>query len=303
MKLKKYIIYYLDYIKSTKNLSTLTIKSYEYDLNIFFKYINENNIKKITKETIVKYVTTLKSHYKNSSIVRKVIVLKNFFNYLESNTMYKNPFYKIKFNLKKEKKLPKTLTKDEIRNLLVCLKSLCEQAKSSFSLLINRRDLAILDLLIASGIRIGELTSIQINDINFIEQSILIHGKGKKQRFIYITCDETWRNINKWLYIRNKVFKNKNNFLFLNRYGNKINIHSIDNLFNKYKKLLNINLNSTPHFIRHTFATNLLINGADLRSVQEILGHSSITTTEIYTEVSNIRKKEVLKNYNMRNTI
>ena len=303
MKFKKYVIYYLDYIKSTKNLSTLTIKSYEYDLNIFFKYINENNIKRITKETIVKYVTTLKSHYKNSSITRKLIVLKNFFNYLESNNMYKNPFYKIKFNLKKEKELPKTLTKEEIRNLLIYLKSLCEKENSSFSILINRRDLAILDLLISSGIRIGELTNIKINDINFIEQSILIHGKGKKQRFIYITCDETWTNINNWLYIRNKVFESKNNFLFLNRYGNKINIHSIDNLFNKYKKTLNINLNSTPHFIRHTFATNLLINGADLRSVQEILGHSSITTTEIYTEVSNTRKKEVLKNYNMRNTI
>lgn len=286
MKFKKYVIYYLDYIKSTKNLSTLTIKSYEYDLNIFFKYINENNIKRITKETIVKYVTTLKSHYKNSSITRKLIVLKNFFNYLESNNMYKNPFYKIKFNLKKEKELPKTLTKEEIRNLLIYLKSLCEKENSSFSILINRRDLAILDLLISSGIRIGELTNIKINDINFIEQSILIHGKGKKQSFIYITCDETWTNINNWLYIRNKVFESKNNFLFLNRYGNKINIHSIDNLFNKYKKILNINLNSTPHFIRHTFATNLLINGADLRSVQEILGHSSITTTEIYTEVS-----------------
>jgi len=139
-----------------------------------------------------------------------------------------------------------------------------------------------------------------LEDIIHSERTILIHGKGRKQRLIYISCHQTWRNLMNWL----KIWKTKptnTNKLFVNRYGDPISIHGIEYIYRTIKAKSGINTKSTPHYLRHTFATNLLANGADLRSVQEILGHSSIATTEIYTEVTVGRKKQVLNKYNYRN--
>lgn len=157
-------------------------------------------------------------------------------------------------------------------------------------------------MLISSGIRIEEASNISLEDVIFSEQTILIHGKGRKQRLIYISCNETWNNLIFWIKIRNSR-KNNTDKLFVNRSGNQISIHGIEYIYNSIKKSCGINQHSTPHYLRHTFATNLLANGADLRSVQEILGHSSVTTTEIYTEVTINRKKQILTKYNYRNTL
>lgn len=129
---------------------------------------------------------------------------------------------------------------------------------------------------------------------------MLIHGKGNKERLLYLSSAETIKNIKKWLDIRSNHLSN---YLFLNRYGNPLTIHDIKDIFYKYRDLSKINPNSTHHYLRHTFATNLLINGADIRSVQEILGHSNISITEIYTEISINRKQEVLTKFNYRNSI
>lgn len=161
------------------------------------------------------------------------------------------------------------------------------------------RDTAIIDLLICTGIRIGELKSIKMEDIYKYERSILIHGKGKKERFIYISSNDTWKNLKKYIKIRKKKNCKVDN-LFVNRYGESLTIYSIEDIYAKYIKMAKLS-HSTPHYLRHTFATNLLNNGADIRSVQEILGHSSVSTTQIYTEVSITRKQEVLSKYNYRN--
>ena len=134
------------------------------------------------------------------------------------------------------------------------------------------------------------------------EKIILIHGKGRKQRLVYISSEKTWNNLINYITIRNVRCYNTN-YLFVNKFNEKLSINSIDNIYRKYKKLANINNKSTPHYLRHTFATNLLSNGADIRSVQELLGHSSISITEIYTEVSKSRKVEVLSKYNYRNNL
>lgn len=141
-----------------------------------------------------------------------------------------------------------------------------------------------------------------MDDIIESEKILLIHGKGRKQRLIYISCDETWNNLNKWLNIR-KEMDISTDKLFVNRSGNQLGIHGIEYIYKRIKENAGINPSSTPHYLRHTFATNLLSNGADLRSVQELSGHSSVAITEIYTEITTQRKKEVLDKYNFRNTL
>lgn len=126
--------------------------------------------------------------------------------------------------------------------------------------------------------------------------------KGRKQRLIYISCKQTWNNLLQWLKVRRTRPVNTDK-VFVNRFGKQISIHGIEYIYNNIKIAAKINENSTPHYLRHTFATNLLANGADLRSVQEILGHSNIATTEIYTEVTTKRKKQVLNKYNYRNKL
>ena len=206
------------------------------------------------------------------------------------------------FRLKQERRLPRTLSKKEVGTLLnLATKRACEDT-SVIGKAMALRNLALLDILIATGIRIGEASSISMNDIIKSERTVLIHGKGRKQRLIYISCPETWNAIIAWIKAR-ETLKPTTEHLFVNRYGNQLGIHGIEYVFNTLKNRAGINKSVTPHYLRHTFATNLLANGADLRSVQEILGHSSVSTTEIYTEVSIKRKRQVLNKYNYRNTL
>lgn len=294
---------FLKYIKTTKNLSLNTIISYTLDLNDFFNYLSINKVKTVLKQTILSYFESLTSvkKLKDTTINRKIISLKQYFNYLEEFYKIKNPFKNLKFHFKKEKHLPKTLTITEIKSLLTFLKKQVNQ-KSFFLRYEAYRDLAIIDLLISTGIRIGEAVKISLNDINLADKIILIHGKGRKERLIYLSCQETYNHLKKWLQIRN-ISSFDSQYLFLNRYGKQLSIHSVDDIFRKYKIKTNINLMATPHYLRHTFATNLLANGADIRSVQELLGHENISTTQIYTEITNNRKKEVLTKFNYRNNI
>lgn len=304
MNITKYKDLYLYQMKSTKNLSSRSIKAYTSDLNDFFIYLSDNKFKEIPPAMVLSYIQYLSDtrRLKDTTISRKIVTLKMYFNYIEKNYNYKNPFKDLKFKFKKERRLPKTLTIKEIQRLLNSVKDSSESFKTDFQQFENVRDLAILDLLISTGIRIGEACGILLSDIIDSERTILIHGKGRKQRLIYISCGDTWKHLKQWIKIRSHLVL-KNSYLFVNKYGSMLSIHSIDNIFKKYRRLSQINPNATPHYLRHTFATNLLSNGADIRSVQEILGHSSISTTEIYTEVSSVRKKKVLSKYNYRNKI
>lgn len=300
----KYINNFISEIMNTKSLTDKTIKAYKSDLKDFKSYFNNLKIKNLNSEQILNYISYLSvdKNLNDSSIRRKIIVLKMFFEYVENKNIIKNsPFKNLKFKIKKEHRLPKTLQISQVKELLEKVStSYCEK-DSFFKIKQGARDAAIIDTLITTGIRIGELSSIMLNDINIENRTILIHGKGRKERIIYISSIDTWNNIDKWLNFRLNIKSPVNN-LFINRYGNSISIHSIEAIYNKYRIMANLP-HSTPHYLRHTFATNLLSNGADIRSVQEILGHSNISTTEIYTEVSSIRKQEVLNLYNYRNNL
>lgn len=292
---------FLSAMQSTKNLSEKTVIAYQSDLSDFCRFIAGSDI---ADETLICYVQHLnRKELKDSTINRKLVVLKMLFDYLYQNRYIpKNYYLSHKFRFKKERKLPKTLSVREISSLMQYLAAQNAQASTAFAKWKCSRNLALIDIIVSTGIRVAEASSISINDIALSERVILIHGKGRKQRLIYISCPQTWDNLMKWLKLR-KAYHPVTDKLFLNRYGEQISIHGIEYIFNTARDSCGINPHATPHYLRHTFATNLLANGADLRSVQEILGHSSVSTTEIYTEVTVERKKQVLKKYNYRNKL
>lgn len=292
-----YLSNFINYLQATKNLSEKTLKAYTSDLKQFFKFEND-----IPHPDICSFISYLNRQLtlKDTSIRRKIITLKNFYEFLINNEIIdSSPFKKLKFKFKQEHKLPKTLTVTEISKILKCF-DIDSLTLSAFAKKIFLRDAALVDLLISTGIRIGEAATIKLDDIILHEHTILIHGKGRKQRLIYISSSITWDRLKTLMKERTK---SKNNYLFVNRYGNPLSIHGIEDIYKKYIKKAQITTKSTPHYLRHTFATNLLVNGADLRSVQEILGHASVATTQIYTEVTTARKKQVLKKFNYRNKL
>lgn len=288
---------FINYLQVTKNLSDKTLSAYKSDLTQFINYELD-----VCHPDVCSFIAHLSNDLdlKDSSIRRKIITLKCFYEYLlNEGEISQSPFAKLKFRFKQEQKLPKTLSINEITKLLNCF-NLDTSTLSDFAKKEYVRDSALIDLLICTGIRIGEAASIDIDDIKISEHTLLIHGKGRKQRLIYISSPITWNRISTLIKERKKT---NNTHLFVNRFGQPLTIHGIEDIYNKYKKKAQINPKSTPHYLRHTFATNLLANGADLRSVQEILGHASVATTQIYTEVTTNRKKQVLKKFNYRNKL
>lgn len=295
--MKKHIFLFLQHLQTTKNLSPKSISAYESDLNQFLHL--QPDLFHPELHNYISYLHTTLG-LKDSSIRRKIITLKNFYNFLVSQGFLDNsPFEKLKFQFRQEKRLPKTLSISEISKLLNCF-NLDISTLSPFKKELFIRDAALIELLICTGIRIGEAAAITLDDIIQNERTILIHGKGRKQRLIYISSSISWERLTQLIKLRKKA---NGRYLFVNRNGAPLSTHGIEDVYNKYLRLARIDKKSTPHYLRHTFATNLLANGADLRSVQEILGHASVATTQIYTEVTTNRKKQVLKKYNYRNKL
>ena len=295
--MKKCISQFLIYLQATKNLSGKTIAAYRGDLLQFESFQHD-----FSNPNICDFITHLNQDLKlkDTSVRRKIITIKNFYDYLENQELILvNPFNKLRFKFRQEKKLPKTLPIDEVSRFLNYFDGNSNQL-TAFQKKLFIRDAALMDLLISTGIRIGEAVAITLDDIITNERTILIHGKGRKQRLIYISSSVTWNRLSMLMRERKKE---AGHYLFVNKEGNALSIYAVENIYKKYVEKAKIATKSTPHYLRHTFATNLLANGADLRSVQEILGHASVATTQIYTEVTTNRKKQVLKKFNYRNKL
>lgn len=290
---------YLIYLKYTRNLDSKTIKAYTSDFNSLNYWCVENNIEELNNTTLWNFFTYLidNKQLKTTTIKRKHIVFKAFFRFYNYPQLLEE-----KLVFRTEKVLPKTLSSNELITFFNYVYHEYSIRNSIYSKTLTLRNITMLELLFSTGIRIGELSNIELNDISLSDSSILIHGKGKKERYVYISEEKLINLIDQWLEHRNSLNPNCN-FLFINKYGNKLYIYGIENIFYKYRDLSKINSNATPHYLRHTFATKLLENGADIRSVQELLGHSKISTTEIYTQVSIQHKKKVLLHYNPRKYI
>ncbi|WP_411349782.1 tyrosine-type recombinase/integrase [Paenibacillus sp. WLX2291] len=300
-----YITKYINHLHIEKNLSNKSIKAYVSDLNRLSIWLHEHKFEYITEEIIHLYFAELSQHstLKDSTIKRKYITFKSFFAYMAQKKWIKaSPLIHLGKKFKTAKRIPKTLPPNEIKRLLAAPQQDRSVKKSPFSTRLNIRNDAIIDLLFSTGIRIGELVQISLKDIDLRNRSIIIFGKGRKERLLYLSSKELIDKIQTWLKIRQE-FSPRSEALFLNKYGDRLSIYGIEDIFAKYKQMAKINSSATPHYLRHSFATQLLENGADLRAVQEILGHSSVSTTEIYTEVSIKRKRAVLAKYNPRNKI
>lgn len=294
--------HYHQMLDNSIHLSINTKKAYILDTKHYYNWHLESNDSYIEKKHLDMYFQSLNKELKDSSIKRKYISLKIYFNHLSELKDNHNPITDIKLKFSNKKTLPRTLSKEEIKKMLSASHNDIQDSNTFFMRNQAIRNHLILVLLAATGARISEISNLSLEDIDLDEQTMLIKGKGNKERLTYLSNPAIVKKLKHWLKIR-KSFNPSTTSLFVNKYGTRLSIYSIENIFAKYKIKAKINPNATPHFMRHSFATGLLDNGADLRSVQELLGHSSIITTQIYTEVSLERKKRVLSDYNIINTL
>lgn len=279
---------YLDYLENERNYSKDTIKSYKNDLYFYDTFLNERkiNYKNIDKKQIMVFLKYLDDlNYKNKSIARIITSIRSFYNYLvEHNIIEYNIFKRVK-NPKIEKKLPNYLNIIEVEELL-------DKFKSDDP--VGIKEELIFEIIYSTGMRVSELSNLKIDNINFNDKSIKVMGKGKKERIVFYG-DVLAKNLDNYLKNGRDEFVNLNNpckYLLLNTKGNRMSESSIEKALDSLLNRLCSKHRVTPHELRHTFATHMLDNGADLRTIQELLGHESLRTTQIYTHVSIDRLRE-----------
>lgn len=281
---EKYIEEFIDYLRFEKKYSENTISSYKRDLNKTNTYIKKD-FAKLNKKDIQNYIQKISKSENASSVSRCISTLKSFYKFLELNKYTnKTPLTTIT-NPKTVKKLPKILSEEEIEKLLDI------NLKTDF----DYRNKAMLELMYSSGLRVSEIINLNVNDIDLSNASVRIFGKGSKERIIPLN-DYAIDALNNYiLNHRRSLFKHgESNYLFLNNHGNKMTRQGFFKILKKIAKEKGIKSELSPHTLRHSFATHLLKHGADLRSIQELLGHSDISTTQIYTHITSERLQ---KNY------
>lgn len=298
--LNDYIAKYIEYCQYRKRLDQKTLKAYRIDLLQYANYLKDTSTFCL-KDNLDNYITHLHKQYKPKTVKRKIASLKAFFHHMEYREIITdNPFSKLEVRFREAKLLPKTIPFHSIQTFLSTLYRQKEQASSEYQLRCCIRDIAVIELLFATGMRISELCSLRPADIDFVSSNILIYGKGAKERILQIGNPEVLSALS--LYY--ETYKNDIavcGFFFVNRLQQKLSDQSVRYMIARYAKLAGIEQHLTPHMFRHSFATLLLEQDVDIRYIQKMLGHSSISTTEIYTHVSNVKQKDILFNKHPRN--
>ena len=280
---------FIDYITNEKNYSDYTITAYTKDLNTFFfflKTIEKNKIDQIDYSVIREYLTWLyNKKYSKKTISRKISTLRSFFRFLLLNKIIdKNPMILIS-NPKEDKKLPVFLHSNELEALLEI-----PNVKTP----LGQRNKLIIELLYSTGIRVGELVNLKINDFNLYNCTIKVMGKGNKERYVIFGKILKELLIEYMNETRLKLLKGKNSeYLLINKNGNSLSARGVRLIIDEIVKKSSLEKKISPHIIRHTFATHMLTEGADLKIVQELLGHSNLSTTQIYTHLSNEKIREI----------
>lgn len=295
MKIEDTINEYVNSLIPEQHLSINTKDAYLRDLTAYSEYLKKKNIIKINdikKDNIISFLEKLKKdNLKPQTIAHYLTSIKNYHKFLLQNNYISDNIAKTIERPRLAKKLPNILTIDEV------LKLLDIETNTVF----DYRNKCMLELLYGTGLRVSELVNLTLNDIDTINCTLRCVGKGDKERIVPIN-DYVIESLNNYLKVRNELLKNKNTKeLFLNSRGDKI---TREGFFKVLKKLLlekGLNPNISPHTLRHSFATHLLEYGADLRVIQEMLGHSDISTTRIYTHITNTKVRDDYKKYHPRN--
>lgn len=292
--LQEHINTYLEYCDTQKCLDEKTLKAYRIDLRQFCEYLSISNIAELTSSGIEPYIAGLHRQYKPKTAKRKIASVKALFHYLEYKEIIdRNPFNNMQLHFREPVILPKTIPLHTVEQLLSVIYGQYKHAKTACQKRNALRDAAVIELLFATGMRISELCALKDQDVNLYDGTVLIYGKGDKERRIQIGNKSVIHTLEQY----------KDNFhteiqmckhFFANQTGKTLSDQAVRRMINKYTSLASIQLHITPHMFRHTFATSLLEADVDIRFIQEMLGHSSINVTEIYTHVAVAKQRDIL---------
>ena len=295
--LQDIIMDYLTFCRSQKRLDSKTLKAYSIDLKQFAAFLTPNyvnNVLLINREVLENFIAFLHNSYKPKTVKRKLASLKAFFHFLEYRDFIEiNPFNKMQIRFREPLLLPKTIPLHTIELFLSTIYSSHANAKTDFQKRQTARDIAVIELLFATGMRISELCSLKYKDIDLYDRVVRIYGKGAKERQLQICNDCVISALENYICIYQTTPKD-DNYFFINTSGARMSEQSVRNMIVKYCNLAGISQHITPHMFRHSFATLLLEEDVDIRYIQEMLGHSSINVTEIYTHVSMAKQKNIL---------
>ena len=280
-----------NYLKNVRKYSINTVNSYLSDINIFLEFLKESkiNYKDVNRDVIRTYLKYLDmAKYKSSSINRLLSSLNDYYNYLVKMKYVKYNYFEDINRPRREKKLPNFINYEEYMTLI-------KQAEKEENEFLRARNLLFLEILFDTGLRVSEAVNIKFSDINKSECSIKVLGKGSKERIVYFG-EYALNYLNEYMAIRAGINSSDKNYLFLNKNYTKLTRRGAEYLINSVTKQALLKQKVTPHTLRHSFATEMLNNGCDIRSVQELLGHKSLSTTGIYTHVTNeVVRTEYLK--------
>lgn len=299
MNVRSKVKQYLEYCEFRKELDAKTLKAYKIDLRQYFDFIQSDNPQ---KDEIEIYITDLHKKYKQKTVKRKIASVKAFYAFLEGEEIItENPFRKIRVKFKETFVLPRIIPRSEIEKLLNSMYvsfqlSRTDQPQARYLL----RDIAIVEVFFATGARVYEISNIKADCIDIESGVIRIMGKGDKERCVQISEESILRLLKKYYQSNKKAIK-ESGYFFVNRQGKRFTEQSIRMMLKKYTKLAGITRNITPHMFRHSFATYLIEEGVDVSCVQQILGHSSIKTTQVYIHIAAKKQAEILKMRHPRN--
>lgn len=292
--LQEHIKTYLEYCRSQKRLDEKTLKAYRIDLRQFSANLPTQDITEITSGILESHIAGLHQQYKPKTVKRKIASLKALFHYLEYRDLIdRNPFNKIQIRFREPVILPKTIPLHTVEAFLATIYDQRKNAKTSYQKRNALRDAAVAELLFATGMRISELCTLKDCDVNLYDGTILIYGKGDKERRIQIGNEAVIHVLEEYRGEFSREIRSCNHF-FANQSGNALSDQAVRRMINKYTSLASIEQHITPHMFRHTFATSLLEADVDIRFIQEMLGHSSINVTEIYTHVAVAKQRDIL---------
>lgn len=292
---------YLFYCREQRRLDEKTVRAYGIDLTQFKEFIS-GTVAELSKEVLNSYIIHLHGSYKQKTVKRKIATLKAFFAYLEREELImENPMRSIRTQFRQEKVLPKTIPAETIEKLLSYMyRKQADAGNSQSQNMIITRDTAIIELLFATGLRISELCTLEKDRFNIRDGILCIRGKGAKERYLQVGSPMALNQLRKYSVLWKQEIE-KGRYFFYNRSGGRYSEQSARRMINKYVEKASINMHITPHMFRHSFATLLLEEDVDIRYIQKMLGHSSIVTTQIYTEVACKKQMEILKTKHPRN--